>query len=78
MFKYTKAAVDIIVNDVKRYCNIFKYGTMIFTLAYFIYSIYAKNGNFVFNLVLLSLFSLYAFLDFINCLKDLLEKVIKG
>lgn len=70
MFKYTKAAVDIIVNDVRRYCNIFKYGTMIFTLVYFIYSIYIENGNLVANIVLLSLFSLYAILDLVTGKKD--------
>lgn len=70
MFKYTKAAVDIIVNDVKRYCDIFKYGTMIFTLVYFIYSICAKQGNLVVNVVLLSLFSLYVILDLLTLKKD--------
>ena len=70
MFKYTKAAVDIIVNDVRRYCNIFKYGTMFFTLAYFVYSICTNNGNLVVNIVLLSLFSLYAVLDLVTGRKD--------
>ena len=70
MFKYTKAAVDIIVNDVRRYCNIFKYGTMMFTLAYFIYSIYAQKGNLVVNIVLLILFALYAILDLVTSKKD--------
>lgn len=70
MFKYTKAAVDIIVNDVRRYCNMFKYGAMLFTLVYFIYSIYTKNGNLIVNIVLLSLFSLYAILDLLTSKKD--------
>jgi len=63
MFKYTKAAIDIVISDIKRYCNIFKYGSMIFTFIYFGYAIYAKSGNVIVNIVLVSLFGIYALLD---------------
>lgn len=71
MFKYTKAAIDIVINDIKRYCNIFKYGSMIFTFIYFGYSIYVKSGNVIINIVLLSLFGLYALLDLFTTNKEL-------
>lgn len=79
MFKYTKAAVDIIVEDVKRWSNFFKYGSMIFTLLYFSYSIYLKSGNLIINIVLLSLFSLYTLLDLLTKNKEfkLMKKIIK-
>lgn len=79
MFKYTKAAVDIIIGDVKRYCNLFKYGSMIFTIAYLVYALVMKTGNLVINGVLLGLFVLYIFLDFITNKKDfkLLKKFVK-
>ena len=63
MFKYTKTAIDIVVDSIKRYCNIFKYGTMIFTFIYFGYSIYVKMGNVFVNCILLGLFSIYMILD---------------
>lgn len=79
MFKYTKAAVDIIIEDIKKYCNIFKYGSMIFTFAYFIYALYTNNGNVIVNIVLISLFFLYTVLDILTHNKDfkLLKKIIR-
>lgn len=79
MFKYTKAAIDIVINDIKSCCNIFKYGSMIFTILYFGYSLYSKSGNLIANIVLLSLFSFYAILDFFTHDKELksLKKFIK-
>ena len=75
MFKYTKAAIDIVIGDIKRYCNIFKYGSMIFTFLYFGYAIYSRSGNVIINVILLILFVVYMLLDFLTNNKDL--KVIK-
>ena len=70
MFKYTRAAVDIIINDIKKYCNIFKYGSMIFTFLYFGYVLYSKSGNFIINIILVGLFSFYTVFDFLTEKKD--------
>lgn len=79
MFKYTKAAIDIVIEDIKKYCNIFKYSSMVFTILYFIYALYSKSANLIVNVVLLSLFSIYAVLDLFTCKKKLktLKKFIK-
>jgi hypothetical protein len=79
MFKYTKAAIDIVINDIKRYCNIFKWGSMIFTFVYFGYVLYSKSGNFVVNIVLASLFGAYALLDLLTASKEFksLKKFIR-
>ena len=66
MFKYTKAAIDIVINDIKRYFNIFKYGSMFFTLLYFCYALYSKSGNFIINIILLFLFGVYGFFDLLT------------
>ena len=79
MFRYTRAAIDILISDIKKYCAIFKCGSMIFTILYFIYALYSKSGNFVVNVVLLSLFSFYTLLDVITHGKELksLKRFIK-
>ena len=66
MFRYTRAAVDIVIEDIKRYCNIFKYGSIGLTFAYFGYALYSKTGNFIINAILLGLFALYTILDFVT------------
>lgn len=70
MFRYTKAAIDIVIEDIKRYCVLFKFGSMLFTFIYFGYALYSKTGNIIVNSVLLGLFILYAFLDFFTHKKD--------
>lgn len=81
MFKYTKAAIDILINDIRKYCNIFKYGSMIFTVLYFIYAIFSNTGNYIINSVLLGLFLFYIFLDLSTGKKEvkLLKRfILKG
>lgn len=79
MFKYTKAAIDIIIEDIKKISNIFKYGSMIFTILYFIYALFVSAGNFVVNAILLALFTMYCLLDLITNKKNfkLFKKVIR-
>ena len=79
MFKYTRAAIDIVVEDIKRYCNIVKNGSIIFTLLYFVYVFCTGSGNLTINIVLTALFIVYTFLDLITKNKELksLKKFIK-
>ena len=79
MFRYTRAAVDIVVEDIKRYCNIFKNGSIIFTLLYFIYVFCTGSGNLTINIILTALFVVYTFLDLITKNKELksLKRFIK-
>lgn len=79
MFKYTRAAIDTVVEDIKRYCNILKNGSIIFTLLYFVYVFCTGSGNLTINIVLTALFIVYTFLDLITKNKELksLKKFIK-
>ena len=79
MFMYTRAAIDIVIGDIKRYCNIFKYSSMIFTFLYFGYVLYSKSGNFFVNVILLGLFSSYTIFDLLTHKKDFkpLKKFIR-
>lgn len=79
MFKYTKAAIDIVIEDIRRYCNIFKYSSMVVTILYFIYALCSKRANFIVNIILLALFVVYALLDLFTNAKKLksLKKIIK-
>ena len=73
MFKYTKEAINLIVEDFKKYMNIFKYGSLIFTVAYFIYAISMRTGNLIANIVLASLFVAYTIFDFVTSKKEIKE-----
>ena len=66
MFKYTRASIEMIIDDIRKYSNIFKYGSLIFTTAYFIYALIAHAGNFIANIVLASLFVAYTIFDFVT------------
>ena len=73
MFKYTKEAINLIIEDFKKYMNIFKYGSLIFTVAYFIYAISMRTGNLIANIVLASLFVAYTIFDFVTSKKEIKE-----
>lgn len=66
MFKYTREALAVIVEDIKRYCRFFKYGSLLFSVAYFIYALFTKTGYFVANIVLIVLLSAYTLFDIIT------------
>lgn len=66
MFKYTKASIELILEDIRKYGNIFRYGSLSFTSVYFIYALVAKTGNFYANLVLATLFFSYTVFDFLT------------
>lgn len=66
MFKYTKAAVTMIIEDIKRYAKIFQYGSSIFIVIYYIYAFITQKGNLIANAILASLFVAYTiFLYFV-------------
>lgn len=66
MFKYTKASIEMIIDDIKKYSNIFKYSSLIFTVAYFVYALITQTGNFIANIILASLFVIYTIFDFVT------------
>ncbi len=79
VFDYTKTAINIIIKDIKKYYNIFKYSSMIFTMLYFVYVLSNDYGYFGVNLTLLVLFVVYMILDFFTNRKHfkLLKKFVR-
>lgn len=65
MLKYTRASIDIIIADLRRYYNIFKYVSRLAMIAYFIFAIIAGLGLFPVNIAMLSLISLYSLVELI-------------
>ena len=65
MFKYTKEALSLIIEDFKKYMNIFKYGSLIMMSGYFIYALVMQTGNFIANIILATLFVLYTLYEFL-------------
>ena len=66
MFKYTRESINLIIEDFKRYCKIFKCCSLIFTTLYFIYAIFSKMGIFVVNIILASMFLAYTVFEFVT------------
>ena len=79
MFKYTKASIELILEDIRKYCAIFRFGSLSFTSVYFIYALIAKTGNFYTNLVLAILFFSYTIFDFFTQKRNVknVKKVIQ-
>lgn len=65
MFKYTREAINKIIDDFKLLSRIFKYTSQVVTVGYLTYSIIAKVGHFYANLILLVLFVGYTIFDFV-------------
>ena len=64
MFKYTRESISLIIEDFKKYCKIFKCGSLIFTTLYFIYAIFNNVGIMAVNIVLAGMFLLYTIFEF--------------
>jgi len=79
MFKYTRASILLILDDVKKYSKIFKYGSLVFTTAYFIYALVMQTGNFIANIILATLFVGYTVFEFITAKMDIktAKRVVK-
>ena len=65
-FKYTKAAIGLIIEDIKKIALILKYISLVFTTAYFIFVIVIGIGNLYVNIALASLFIIYSIFDLIT------------
>ena len=68
MFKYTRAGINIIIDDIKKLAKIFKYGTLAFSALYYFVAILLKLGNLVVNIILAILFTAYTIFDFVKIL----------
>lgn len=66
MVDYSKAAIKIILDDLKKWSKIFKIGFSIFTLVYFIYTFVMEKGNIYVNVVLISLYVIYTLFELIT------------
>ena len=79
MFKYTREAIDKIIDDFKRLSKFFKYSSQIVTVVYLTYALIFNVGNLYANIVLLVLFVGYSIFDFIIDEKEnrYIEKIIR-
>lgn len=66
MFDYSRAAIAIILEDIKKWSKIFKIVFSIFTLLYLSYSIIVDNGIFHINIALISLYVIYTILELVT------------
>lgn len=66
MFKYTKAAVSVFIRDMKIIANIFKYGALSLSLAYYIYALVVGIGNNIINIILVSIIGCFALFELIT------------
>lgn len=66
MFKYTKAGINIIINDIKNLSKILKYVTLIGTAIYYLIAIILNIGYLAVNIILATLFTAYTIFDFLT------------
>ena len=76
MVDYSRAAIAIILEDLKKWSKCFKIGFSIFTLVYFIYSFVMEKGNLYVNIVLITLYAIYTIFEPATYKKDM-KKVKK-
>lgn len=76
MIKYTKAAIDVVIRDIKILSNILKYLTLTLSLAYYICALITQIGNSVVNIVLISLIGCFLIFELITIKIDI-NKVAK-
>lgn len=63
MFKYTRASIDAIIEDIKKYYYTFKFGSLLFTIAYFSYAAIMQYSYLWVNIALLIFFILYGIFE---------------
>ena len=68
-----------ILNDFKKLCKIFKYGSLVFTAVYFIVALILQIGNVIANSILATLFVAYTIFDFVASKKNIkkTKKIVK-
>ena len=64
MLKYTIASLRVIADDLKKWYNFFRYGSLVLTSIYFIYALISQTGNVIANGILATLFVMYTIFDF--------------
>jgi hypothetical protein len=63
MLKNTKNAFISIINEIKLVCKIIKYSSIVVSLVYFLIALLTKTGNFIANIISLSLFIVYTIFE---------------
>lgn len=63
MFKYTRATINKLVQDIRRFARIFQNASLVLTSAYFIFALVSKTGNFYANVALAILFVAYTIFE---------------
>lgn len=79
MLNYTRASLEIIMDDIRKYAKLFKNFSLAFTTGYFIYVLLTKSGFFIVNIILASLFLVYTCFELIVSKKEIkkIRKVVK-
>ena len=79
MLKNTKNAFISIINEIKLVCKIIKYSSIVVSLVYFLIALLTKTGNFIANIISLSLFIVYTIFEIStrNIEKKKIRKVVR-
>ena len=79
MLKNTKNAFISIINEIKLVCKIIKYSSIGVSLVYFLIALLTKTGNFIANIISLSLFIVYIIFEIStrNIEKKKIRKVVR-
>ena len=79
MLKNTKNAFISIINEIKLVCRIIKYSSIGVSLIYFLIALLTKTGNFIANIISLSLFIVYTIFEIStrNIEKKKIRKVVR-
>ena len=79
MLDYTKTAVNIILEDLRKFAKIVKTISLVFTTGYFIFVLVMRSGILIANIVLASLFFIYTIFELIATKKDIkkIRKIVK-
>lgn len=75
MLKNTKNAFISIINEIKLVCKIIKYSSIGVSLVYFLIALLTKTGNFIANIISLSLFIVYTIFEI--CTRNIEKKKIR-
>ena len=78
MFKYTKAAINKTIDDIKLLINVISYITIAISFGYYVYCLIVDKGYLVFNIILLMLLLINFIFNFVvNKKYKKIKKVIK-
>ncbi len=79
IFNNTKSALQSMVNEIKTVCKVVKYTSIAISFIYFTIAIITKTGNFIANIISLSLFIVYTIFEIStrNIEKKKIRKVVR-